>query len=131
MNQKHLVSLPLAKKLHELGIVFESDYIWRTDHECNGHKAFKERRDWLVFNQSMKNFCYPAPHCAELLDAMPAYLQGNNSSSTLRIEKHLSKYSAYYECVGFSSFCTQDTPANALASLMIYLQEEGIFDFTK
>jgi len=129
MNQKHHVSLPIAKQLVEAGIVIESESQWEVGGKLSGKQnvtlVLRNRPPSFVSADSAWSF-YPAPIATEILEWFP-----RGYDFGFELIKLGEGYGAIckdyrvmpYKRIGFEK---DDNASDALALLLIRLTKDGI-----
>jgi len=123
MNTKHHVSLSIAKQLAEAGIVIESEYWWVEDNP----------EDWVLVPKGWTNIemsrpkKYPAPIATELLERLPAMLNGLKFQiNRLPKGEYWVSYDTFSNEVVDSYLETNQSLPDALALLLIRLTKDGL-----
>ena len=132
MNQKHHVSLSIAKQLVEAGIVIESEYVWQ---------KWNNAEDWVIRRPIQRGKTVPeifqeipAPIATEILERLPAELIVEKVTYNLFIgvaktERGIEYYVGYAdEFEREELLCELQTATipNALALLLIRLTKDGL-----
>ena len=116
MNKLNYASLEASKKLHEAGIVLETEAVWAKWYSDNyPHSEYKLVYKALVQIEEF-NEQYPAPSMAEVLRELP-----NNTA--------ILKNRVYYSSVGSNSAYKEfisENPADALIELLVWLEKEKL-----
>lgn len=124
--ESQVCSLELAKRLKELGVKQESLYYWIknkfTEEEYSwsifAHKACQGEDCYVLEEWKQKPYCYSAftaSELGEILYSQPKYI------GTTREED--GKYRIQYD---MQTWRIADTEADARASMLIHLKEQGI-----
>ena len=123
MNTKHHTSLKIAKQLAEAGIVIESEYWWVEDNP----------EDWVLVPKGWTNIemsrpkKYPAPIATELLERLPAMLNGLKFQiNRLPKGEYWVSYDTFSNEVVDSYLETNQSLPDALALLLIRLTKDGL-----
>jgi len=142
MNEKHCVSLELAKQLTKAGWKEETEFYHRVDEYGNVFLVINPRFD--TYEQLQKrtgtNVFYPAPLATEILEELPPSIKtiyGHNNTIVyiyLQIDKHPDErkgvrcryrpeFNPEAEEWFNNEFREQSLP-DALAKMWLYLQKE-------
>jgi len=144
MNQKHHVSLKIAKQLAEAGIVIESEYYWDAvaggsieivkAPSASSNITNKER-----CHDELSNISIPAPIATEILERLPASIQlvhpQSNSLTTYNAHYWKVPAGAYVEYVSAEmkpkykhcgAYAEAQNLPDALALLLIRLTKDGL-----
>ena len=123
MNTKHHTSLKIAKQLAEAGIVIESEFWWVEDNP----------EDWVLVPKGWTNIemsrpkKYPAPIATELLERLPAMLNGLKFQiNRLPKGEYWVSYDTFSNEVVDSYLETNQSLPDALALLLIRLTKDGL-----
>ena len=132
MNEKHVVSLELSKKLKEVGYPQEGEFWWVSLMEDDG-----VCRKWDIVNlEGSRSYIvkFAAPLASELMDAC---IRKSNIVWKIFCSRHNEWliYSSDNDC-GFQApddfpEFVADTFCNALAKMYLYLAEQGLLGGTK
>lgn len=128
-----VISLELAKKLHELGVKQDSIFYWLEGCDCwllhyVNYNHYEPDRKIFIENNSP---CYSAFTASELLNILPFKIEKENSSFML------FKYDRTYKVEYIEWLCeneineklhkTEDTNlVKSLAKMLIHLLENGL-----
>ena len=153
MKESLVTSLPLSKKLQELGFKMESEYYWASFRNESSPKdqwaniyhivltieEIEEHQD----RDFLKDFeYYPAYLAGELAEALPWLIEDGKSSYYLIIERNSigGKFNIYYEFVGFdggenhnltSLLKKAPSLAEAMGLMVVFLIEKDIINIKK
>jgi len=123
MNTKHVTSLETSKQLAEAGIVIESEFWWVEDNP----------EDWVLVPKGWTNIemsrpkKYPAPIATELLERLPAMLNGLKFQiNRLPKGEYWVSYDTFSNEVVDSYLETNQSLPDALALLLIRLTKDGL-----
>ena len=122
MNTKHHVSQTIAKQLAEAGIVIESEYGWVGFINDNGGEYFEVKHERDSYPPR-----YPAPIATELLERLPAMLNGLKFQiNRLPKGEYWVSYDTFSNEVVDSYLETNQSLPDALALLLIRLTKDGL-----
>ena len=113
MNTQNYASLEASKRLHDAGIILETDAVWRLG--ADGWKLLT--KDWVRDMMSNTYESLPAPSMTEVLEELP-----NNTA--------FLKNKVYYASVGGSDNEYKEfvgaNPTDALINLLIWVRKEKL-----
>lgn len=124
--EQQVVSLPLAKRLKELGVKQESYFVWADD--STGDRIFMQLA-WLAFLESEEEHakeyeCFAAFTVAELGEMLPQYIgDGLSISGYLQMSKNSDGWHVRYHAMHVFN---TETEADARAKMLIYLLENNL-----
>ncbi len=107
MNNLNYASFKASKKLHDAGIILETDFIYNSDGKLL-YSPLVERRDGDI----------PAPSMAEVWRELPdgKELAENKGCTYASIEYGEGKY---------KEFSSMDNPTDSLIDLLIWVKEQN------
>lgn len=119
MNEKHVTSLELSKKLKELGVKQESEFYWS--------------KEGSVFNPINPKYNMHVLCSAFLASELGEILPENFGDGEYLYDIHFAKVLKKWYATGHDTtkkhyiHFTADTDANARAKMLIYLIEQKLF----
>jgi hypothetical protein len=138
-------NLILSKKLKELGVKIDSEYLWYSEKSIKNEDGKWERGQWKLI-QKQKGYIsefatewgykkyIPAPIAEELGELLPSYLTIEGEIWFLRIIKNPDEWGIYYEDNRHAGYIgteggggiLKESLTNAMASMVIYLKEQAL-----
>ena len=113
MNTQNYASLEASKRLHDAGIVLETDFVWRLG--ADGWKLLT--KDWVRDMMSNTYESLPAPSMVEVWRELP-------DNVDLGRNKGINYAGLELESGGYKEF-ENINPADALAELLIWVKEQN------
>ena len=133
MNTK-VTSLTLSKRLKELGVVIDSEFMWYSEKSIKNEDGKWERGQWKLI-QKQKGYIsefatewgykkyISAPIAEELGELLPEVIK----DAYLIIYKDFEGWNVSYENYEMTQLRNvADTITNAMASMVIYLKEQNL-----
>ncbi len=114
MNPSHYVSLPLAKRMKEVGFEQRAEYFYRM-YQDSSNFVLERFEDRLRLITTESYAAYSVAELAELLYSQPKYVGISKETD--------SKWRVQFDMQGWK---IADTLADAMALMAIYLKEQGI-----
>lgn len=125
MIYEHVTSLFLSKCLHDRELKKESIYYWYWNKALNDFSVV------LKENSEIGEYSCPAYLATELLEWLPTFIKVWKENNYLRILKSSAgDYQVEYSKPGYAFSCMEhdELLQNALAKMLIYLDENGLID---
>jgi len=148
MNDKHCVSLEIAKQLKEAGWKKETEFWWEKIFVIETAKLYPQEKVLsirlvkgkpIISEEDDGVLFYPAPLATEILEELPEEFEYKEHTYRLQIGKNDKWYAVWYDSTdkieinsAWSKLTfneeNEDTLPNALAKMWLYLKKERLIE---
>ena len=128
MNERNYITLPIAKKLHEAGIVMQNEACWKV--WPTGKKLIPVEEIEPLQWRTTSNVFYPAYTFTEVWDMLPFTIENSDNDYTTHYLRCVKGSKETW--VGYQNYikdelyaATNHNPCDAAAELLLWLTKEG------
>lgn len=118
MNELNYASLEVSKKLHDAGIVLDTDVVWAGIY---GTTVSFENQKWVLIPKSTHNVQIPAPCFIEVWRELPQLIHKYQLTIKGEVSNTLVGYSSREDWL---YYVRDSNPTDALIDLLIFVRKE-------